>query len=61
MWDYSDRARIRVGVNNVLDRAPPVVGSGSAGPSIGGNGNTFPGLYDALGRYVFIGLSVEMS
>ena len=61
IWDYSDSTAIRVGVNNLFDKAPPVVGSGLAGPSIGGNGNTFPGLYDALGRYLFIGLSVGFS
>ena len=61
IWDYNDSTTIRVGVNNLFDKAPPIVGSGSAGPSIGGNGNTFPGLYDALGRYLFIGLSVGFS
>ena len=61
IWDYSDAIAVRVGINNLLDKAPPIVGSGSAGPSIGGNGNTFPGLYDALGRYLFIGVSVGFS
>ena len=60
IWDYSESMRFRAGVNNLLDEAPPLVG-GAAGPSIRGNGNTFPGLYDALGRYVFIGLSVDLS
>lgn len=44
---------IRAGVNNVLDRDPPL--SGDAGAGIFGNGNTFPGVYDALGRYFFVG------
>ena len=61
IWDAGDSTAIRVGVNNLFDKAPPVAGSGSAGPSIGGNGNTFPGLYDALGRYLFIGVSVGFS
>ncbi|MDE0207217.1 MAG: TonB-dependent receptor, partial [Candidatus Tectomicrobia bacterium] len=60
IWDYSDAIRLRAGINNLLDKAPPLVG-GAAGPSIEGNGNTFPGLYDALGRFVFIGLSVDLS
>lgn len=60
IWDYSDAIRLRAGINNLLDKAPPLVG-GAAGPFIEGNGNTFPGLYDALGRFVFIGLSVDLS
>ena len=48
----------RVGVNNVLDKDPPVIGSGAL-PLTFGNGNTFPQVYDALGRYVFAGLTVD--
>jgi outer membrane receptor protein involved in Fe transport len=47
---------VRVGINNVLDRDPPLssqVGSGF------GNGNTYPQVYDALGRYAFVALSAN--
>jgi hypothetical protein len=40
----------------VLDRDPPLssqVGSGF------GNGNTYPQVYDALGRYAFVALSAN--
>ena len=59
IWNATGRIEVRGGVNNVFDRAPPIVGQ-AAGPSIFGNGNTFPGLYDALGRYWFaaVGLSL---
>ena len=60
IWDYTESISLRVGINNLFDEAPPIAG-GAAGPSINGNGNTFPGMYDALGRYGFIGLSVEFS
>ena len=43
---------LRVGINNLLDRDPPV--TTQQGPSVFGNGNTFPGSYDALGRKVFV-------
>ncbi|WP_394764053.1 TonB-dependent receptor domain-containing protein [Phenylobacterium sp.] len=48
----------RVGVNNVFDKDPPVVGASNcpAGPC---NGGTYPQVYDALGRYVFVGLSAD--
>jgi iron complex outermembrane receptor protein len=57
IWDVTDWATIRAGINNISDASPPVAGN-SAGPSINGNGNVFPGMYDALGRYWFIGASV---
>jgi iron complex outermembrane receptor protein len=57
LWDVTDWATIRAGINNVADSSPPVAG-GAAGPANEGNGNTFPGMYDALGRYWFIGASV---
>jgi outer membrane receptor protein involved in Fe transport len=40
---------LRVGINNLLDKDPPIVGGDDA-PA---NGNTFPQVYDALGRYIF--------
>lgn len=57
-WDVMENASVRLGVNNILDREPPIAG-GAAGPSNNGNGNTFPGMYDALGRYMYLGLSVS--
>ena len=60
IWNYNEYTSIRVGMNNLFDTAPPIAGS-AAGPSTSGNGNTFPGLYDALGRYWFVGVSVGFS
>ena len=58
IWDFADYASLRVGINNLFDREPPIAGQ-EAGPSVSGNGNTFPGLYDVLGRYFFIGLTAN--
>jgi outer membrane receptor protein involved in Fe transport len=47
---------VRFGINNVMDEDPPLssqVGSGA------GNGNTYPQVYDALGRYMFMGLTAK--
>lgn len=49
-----DNLTARLGFNNLFDSEPPL--SGYAGPSISGNGNTFPGTYDAFGRFMFLGL-----
>jgi outer membrane receptor protein involved in Fe transport len=47
----------RVGVNNVFDKDPPIVGTNC--PQTTCNGNTFPQVYDALGRFVFVGLTAD--
>ncbi|WP_240902805.1 TonB-dependent receptor [Caulobacter sp. SLTY] len=54
-WKATDSASFRVGVNNVLDNDPPL--SYSVGTT--GNGNTFPQTYDSLGRYVFMGFTLD--
>ena len=51
-----DRFDFRLGARNIFDKMPPIVGN-EVTPSPFGNGNTFPQVYDALGRYVFAGLT----
>ena len=51
---------LRFGVNNLFDRSPPILGgSSNTSAEQGTNGNTFPSLYDALGRYFFAGVTVN--
>ena len=52
LWEVRDRIVIRAGIKNVLDADPPIASFGS--------GNTWPELYDALGRYWFAGISVSL-
>ena len=54
----ADKYQFRLGANNLLDKQPPVVGQEVQIPTLG-NGNTFPQVYDALGRYVFAGVTVD--
>jgi outer membrane receptor protein involved in Fe transport len=54
-WAITDKASVLVGINNVLDEDPPL--SGSVGTT--GNGNTYPQLYDALGRFIFVRAKVS--
>ncbi len=56
----------RLGVNNLFDLEPPLVTSGNAGragsnqcPTGPCNGNTYPATYDALGRYLFAGVTLN--
>ena len=61
-----DHYNFRLGVNNVFDKSPPFVTSGSAArdgsnlcPTGPCNGNTYPATYDALGRYLFAGITLD--
>lgn len=48
---------LRAGVNNMFDKDPPILDSGLLQSF--GNGNTYPGVYDALGRTIFIGATAN--
>lgn len=49
---------LRVGVNNVLDNDPPIVG-GAGISAVAGSGNTYPQVYDALGRFIFSSVTLD--
>lgn len=50
----------RVGVNNVTDRDPPIIDTlNDTGNSIYGESNTFPSLYDSLGRYIYANVTID--
>jgi outer membrane receptor protein involved in Fe transport len=60
---------LQLGVNNIADKDPPVVSAGGGGfgsdcPTItpngsSCNGNTFPGTYDSLGRFLFAHVTAQ--
>jgi iron complex outermembrane recepter protein len=55
--------RLQLGVNNIFDKDPPIVtlADCSTGSVAGANcnGNTFPGVYDAMGRYLFAHITAQ--
>jgi len=56
-WTVSEGLELRAGIDNLFDKTPPVLDSNTlaiSGPPFG-NGNTFPGVYDSLGRTLFVG------
>jgi outer membrane receptor protein involved in Fe transport len=55
--DLGSQINVRFGVNNLLDRQPPIVGF-NANPLLV-NGNMVASMYDTLGRYVFLGLTAK--
>ena len=52
---------LRIGVQNLLDKDPPLVASAGtyAQPAGFANGNTYPQVYDALGRYLYAGVTLS--
>ena len=55
-WQATENLVLRTGVNNVLDEDPPLSSVVGTAP---GNGNTYPQVYDALGRYVFVNATFD--
>jgi iron complex outermembrane recepter protein len=55
--------RLQLGVNNIFDKDPPIVTLADCSTASPGgancNGNTFPGVYDAMGRYLFAHLTAQ--
>jgi outer membrane receptor protein involved in Fe transport len=54
----AEKISFRMGINNILDKQAPAIGLTNQ-PGTSANGNTFPQVYDALGRYIFGQLTVQ--
>jgi iron complex outermembrane receptor protein len=55
-WQISPIFTLRAGMNNALDKDPPLSGVVAA---VYGNGNTYPQVYDAMGRHIFLNLTAK--
>jgi iron complex outermembrane recepter protein len=62
-FDVYKNVKLQLGVNNILDKDPPLVLLADCSTSSPGgancNGNTFPGVYDAMGRYLFAHITAQ--
>ncbi|MHA7871919.1 MAG: TonB-dependent receptor, partial [Hyphococcus sp.] len=56
-WYIRENLTLRAGVNNVFGRDPELSQEAGTAP---GNGDTFPGTYDAAGRFIFFGVNVRL-
>lgn len=57
-FEVGDHYNFRLGANNILDKEPPITG-GQACPAGSCNGNTFAQVYDAIGRYIYAGVTLD--
>jgi iron complex outermembrane receptor protein len=60
-WNVREGVELRAGVDNIFDKSPPAMDSSFYGVSSPpfGNGNTFPNVYDSLGRTIFVGVTIK--
>jgi len=59
VWHFKDRYTLNVSVNNLFDKDPPLIGSGQQPNRSIANGNTYPGVFDYLGRALSVGLTAD--
>ena len=55
---FADHYTFRLGANNLLDKSPPTTGS-QACPAGSCNGNVYAQVYDAIGRYIYAGVTLD--
>jgi outer membrane receptor protein involved in Fe transport len=58
-WKVRDGLLLRGGVNNIFDINPPFGDANNLGVFDGGNANTYPQLYDTMGRNMFVGMTAD--
>jgi outer membrane receptor protein involved in Fe transport len=58
-YNLSQNVELMVGVNNILGIDPPGMDTNNT-PLPLGNGNTFPGAYDYLGREIFVNATIKL-
>ena len=56
-WSVRPDVTFRAGINNIFDKDAPAIAAGLL--SSFGNGNTYPGVYDPMGRTMFIGVTAN--
>jgi outer membrane receptor protein involved in Fe transport len=61
-YNFARGVTLRLGVNNVLDKDPPVLAATNTTYSLPPpffNGNTYPQVYDTLGRFLFANVTID--
>ena len=57
-WSVTKNLRLSLSVTNLFDKKAPVVGN-TIGTTSGNSGNTFPQVYDVIGRYFSFGATMK--
>lgn len=57
-WNVHKNLRLNLSVNNAFDEKAPEVGN-TIGTTTANSGNTFPQVYDVVGRYITVGATLK--
>jgi outer membrane receptor protein involved in Fe transport len=57
-WNVSKNLRVSLSVANLFDKKAPNIGN-TIGTTSGNSGNTFPQVYDVVGRYYSLGATLK--
>lgn len=55
-YNVTKKITLSGGINNLFDRDPPITSKYGTGS---GNGNTFPSMYDSMGRKLFLNMTAK--
>jgi iron complex outermembrane receptor protein len=58
-WAVNKVITLSGGINNLFDRDPPIASTNATGATSYANGNTYPQVYDAYGRKLYINLTAR--
>ena len=50
---------LSAGINNLLDKDPPIVSTNVTAAAGSANGNTYPQVYDSMGRFIYMNLTAR--
>jgi outer membrane receptor protein involved in Fe transport len=57
-WQAMNNLRVNFTITNLMNKKPPIVGN-TIGTTAYDSGNTFPALYDPVGRYFTLAATVK--
>ena len=58
-YPITKKIGLSIGVNNLLDKDPPIVSTNVTAAAGFANGNTYPQVYDSMGRYIYMNLTAR--
>jgi len=58
-YAITKKISLSAGINNLFDKDPPIVSTNVTAAAGSANGNTYPQVYDSLGRYFYVNLTAR--
>ncbi len=58
-YPITKKITLSAGINNLFDKDPPIVSTGVTAAAGSANGNTYPQVYDAMGRFIYMNVTAR--